>query len=306
MTLLLDDVGVCAALQPWSWQTPEGFTLRGWRSRPSGRPVLHFIHGTGMCGLTYWPLLQQLRGQVDLFISDLHGHGDSDGASPFVGWNRSAELALAAWQAHAADYSGAPVIAGGHSLGAVISAMMLGLQAGSASPTFQRGLLLDPVVMPSLLYACGRLAETLGLYPRHPMARRVAARRQSWPSAQAAADYLRNRGIFEGWSEAALWAYVEHALAGQADGSVQLKCPPAIEGNIFGSLPRRLWPLLESIDVPVDVLMGEQTYPFALKASARWQQRNRHIRLHHIAGDHCYMQDDPQGTAAVLSSLLAV
>ncbi|KRG76025.1 hypothetical protein ABB30_10720 [Stenotrophomonas ginsengisoli] len=306
MTLLLDDVGVCAALQPWSWQAPEGFTLRGWRSRPSGRPMLHFIHGTGMCGLTYWPLLQQLRGQVDLFISDLHGHGDSDGVWPFVGWNRSAELARAAWQAHAADYPGVPVIAGGHSLGGVISAMMLGMQAQADMPVFQRGLLLDPVVMPPLMHATGRLGETLGLYQRHPMARRVAARRQSWPSAEAAADYLRNRGIFQGWSEASLWAYVQHALALQADGSVQLKCPPAIEGNIFGSLPRRLWPLLESIDVPVDVLMGRQTYPFALKAAARWQRRNRCVRVHHIAGDHCYMQDDPQGTAAVLAPLLAV
>ncbi len=84
-----DDTVDSIDLLPWSWQTPEGFVLRGWRSPASGKPVLHFIHGTGMCGLTYWPVLEPLLPQVDLFISDLHGHGDSDGQAPFVGWNRS-------------------------------------------------------------------------------------------------------------------------------------------------------------------------------------------------------------------------
>lgn len=302
MTLLIDDVAVSAGLQPWSWQTPEGFTLRGWRSRPSGRPVLHFIHGTGMCGLTYWPLLQQLRGQVDLFISDLHGHGDSDGASPFVGWNRSAELALAAWQAHAGEYGQVPVIAGGHSLGAVISALMLGNSGG----VFSRALLLDPVIMPPVLARLGRLAEISGLYRRNAMARRVRQRRRHWPSREHAQQALQQRGIFHGWSEQALDAYLDHALSHHADGSCRLKCPPSIEGDIFGSLPRGLWPALGRVNVPVELVMGTRTYPFALKAAAHWQRRNRHVRLHSVDGDHCYMQDDPQGTARLLLPLLTV
>lgn len=299
---MMDAVAVASALQRWSWQTPEGFTLRGWRSVPSGKPVLHFLHGTGLCGLTYWPLLQQLTGQADLFISDLHGHGDSEGQSPFVGWNRSADLALAAWQAHAGAYGDVPVIAGGHSLGAVVSALMLGNSNGA----FARGLLLDPVIMPPLMAGVGRLAECTGLYQRNAMVRRARLRRSHWASRQQARDYLHQRGIFHGWSEPALDAYVDHALDHRPDGSCRLKCPPGIEADIFGSLPRRLWPTLERIAAPVDVVMGSQTYPFALKAAARWQQRNRHLRLHRVDGDHCYMQDDPQGTATVLKPLLAV
>lgn len=301
MTLLLDDVGVCAALQPWSWQTPEGFTLRGWRSRPSGRPVLHFIHGTGMCGLTYWPVLEPLLPQVDLFISDLHGHGDSDGQAPFVGWNRSAELALAAWQAHAADYGPVETIAAGHSLGAVISAMMLGSTPG----VFNRGLLLDPVIMPPLMRALGWLGERTGLYARNTLAQRARTRRQQWPSREHARDYLHQRGIFRGWSAPALAAYVDHALDHAADGRCQLKCPPQIEADIFGSLPQGLWPLLDRVAVPVDVLMGEQTYPFARKASRQWARRNARVRVHSVAGDHCYMQDAPDASAELLRALLS-
>jgi Predicted hydrolases or acyltransferases (alpha/beta hydrolase superfamily) len=171
-------------LLPWSWQTPEGFALRGWRSPASGKPVLHFIHGTGMCGLTYWPVLEQLLPQVDLFISDLHGHGDSDGQAPFVGWNRSAELALAAWQAHAPHYGPVETIAAGHSLGAVISAMMLGSTPG----VFNRGLLLDPVIMPPLMRALGWLGERTGLYARNTLAQRGHGRAgSSGPAASTRA-----------------------------------------------------------------------------------------------------------------------
>ena len=288
-------------LLPWSWQTPEGFALRGWRSPASGKPVLHFIHGTGMCGLTYWPVLEQLLPQVDLFISDLHGHGDSDGQAPFVGWNRSAELALAAWQAHAADYGPVETIAAGHSLGAVISAMMLGSTPG----VFNRGLLLDPVIMPPLMRALGWLGERTGLYARNTLAQRARTRRQQWSSRQHARDYLHQRGIFRGWSAPALAAYVDHALDHAVDGRCQLKCPPQIEADIFGSLPQGLWPLLDKVAVPVDVLMGEQSYPFARKASSQWARRNARVRVHSVAGDHCYMQDAPDASAELLRALLS-
>ncbi len=33
------------SLSPWSHSCSAGFTLRGWRSEPSGKPLLHFLHG---------------------------------------------------------------------------------------------------------------------------------------------------------------------------------------------------------------------------------------------------------------------
>ena len=34
-------------LLPWSHDTSAGFTLRGWHTPPSGKPLLHFLHGNG-------------------------------------------------------------------------------------------------------------------------------------------------------------------------------------------------------------------------------------------------------------------
>ena len=57
--------------------------------------------------------------------------------------------------------------------------------------------------------------------------------------------------------------------------------------------------------VPVDVLMGEQSYPFARKASSQWARRNARVRVHSVAGDHCYMQDAPDASAELLRALLS-
>ena len=83
-------------LIPWSHPTSAGFTVRGWHSVPSGRPLLHFLHGNGFCGRTYEPMLRHLAGHFDLWLSDVQGHGDSDHGGIFIGWNRNAELAVEA------------------------------------------------------------------------------------------------------------------------------------------------------------------------------------------------------------------
>ena len=81
-------------LLPWAHQTSAGFSLRGWHSPPSGKPLLHFLHGNGFSTRSYEPLLELLAHDFDLWLCDLQGHGQSDHGDKFVGWNRNAELAL--------------------------------------------------------------------------------------------------------------------------------------------------------------------------------------------------------------------
>ncbi|WP_199856223.1 alpha/beta fold hydrolase [Diaphorobacter sp. J5-51] len=58
-------------LLSWSHRLGNGHTLRGHHSPPSGRPVIHFLHGNGYCGLTYAPMLERLSERFDLFLSDV-------------------------------------------------------------------------------------------------------------------------------------------------------------------------------------------------------------------------------------------
>ncbi|MCM2320501.1 MAG: alpha/beta hydrolase [Pseudomonas sp.] len=279
-------------LHPWSHPTSAGFTLRGWYSAPSGKPLLHFLHGNGFCGRTYEPLLALLSRDFDLWLCDVQGHGDSDHGGRFHGWNRSAELAVEAFAAGRERFGAVPRFACGHSFGGVLSGLIL----ASEPQLFQRAALLDPVLFPPAMIGVMALSELLGLQERRALARQAQGRRSQWPDRAAAWTGLHGRGIFRGWSDAALHAYVEHALQAVGDG-VELKCRPSREAEIFASYPRRLWRSLAAVSTPTLVLHGGDSYPFVGKGVARWCALNHHVSAQRIAGGHCFMQEQPDECA---------
>lgn len=287
-------------LLSWSHRLGNGHTLRGHHSPPSGRPVIHFLHGNGYCGLTYAPMLERLSERFDLFLSDVPGHGDSDHGGRFPGWNHCAEFALEAWRAHQPRFGNVDVHAVGHSFGSVLSTLML-----ARSPeTFRRAVLLDPVLFPPAMIGLMALSDVVGLYSRNTLAQRASKRRHHWNSRAEAMDGLRNRGMFKGWRDDALQAYVQHALRDHPGGGVELKCRPSREEEIFGSYPRRLWASLARITTPTLVLRGEDTYPFAARAVERWTRSNPVARREVLPGGHCFMQEDPDRAAAAVADFL--
>ena len=149
-------------LQSWTHHTSAGFTLRGHHSPPSGRPVLHFLHGNGLSSLTYAPMLRHLSEHFDLFLSDVQGHGDSDHGSRFRGWNHAAEMAAEAWLAHAPRFGAVPVHASGHSFGSVLTCLML----AHHPQTFSRAVLLDPVLFtPAMIGNAPKSVSTIVIPP---------------------------------------------------------------------------------------------------------------------------------------------
>ncbi|MDH0647663.1 alpha/beta hydrolase [Pseudomonas sp. GD03858] len=287
-------------LIPWSHECAEGFTLRGWRTPASGRPLLHFLHGNGFCGLVYQPMLMRLGEHFDLWLSDVQGHGDSDHGGDFRGWNRTAALAVEAFQAGRGEYGEVPRLALGHSFGGVLSGLIL-----AAEPElFERAVLLDPVLFSRPMIGMMGAAAMVGLHRRHALARKAATRRSHWPDREAALASLQGRGIFKGWSDEALRAYVEHAIGDCGEGVV-LKCRPSREVEIFSSFPERMWHQLAQIRTPTQILHGERTYPFVPRSVRRLAGLNSHVSVQQVAGGHCFMQEDPAAaTQQVLAFLL--
>ncbi|MDH0301520.1 MULTISPECIES: alpha/beta hydrolase [unclassified Pseudomonas] len=279
-------------LIPWSHECAEGFTLRGWRTPASGRPLLHFLHGNGFCGLVYQPMLMRLGEHFDLWLSDVQGHGDSDHGGAFRGWNRTAALAVEAFQAGRGEYGEVPRLALGHSFGGVLTGLILAAEPG----LFGRAVLLDPVLFSRRMIGMMGAAALIGLHRRHALARKAATRRSHWPDREAALASLQGRGIFKGWSDTALRAYVEHAIGDCGEGVV-LKCRPSREVEIFSSFPERMWQHLSSIQTPTRILYGEHTYPFVPYSVQRLAGLNSHVSVQQIAGGHCFMQEDPAGAA---------
>jgi pimeloyl-ACP methyl ester carboxylesterase len=286
-------------LLPWSHASSAGFTLRGWHSPASGKPVLHFLHGNGYCGRVYQPLLEHLAEDFDLWLCDVQGHGDSDHGGRFHGWNRSAELALEAFAEGRERFAEAPVFALGHSFGGVLSSLMLAQQP----QLFQRAVLLDPVLFSPAMIGVMALSDVVGLGRLNTLASKARKRRRQWPDRDAAYASLHGRGMFRGWTEAAFVAYIEHALDDTEQG-VQLKCRPSREADIFGSYPKRLWPSLAKVVTPTEVIYGQRSYPFVAKSVARWCASNPHVRAQVVDGGHCFMQEQPTATAERVANFL--
>lgn len=286
-------------LIPWSHPTSAGFTLRGWHSAPSGRPLLHFLHGNGFCGRTYEPMLRQLAEHFDLWLSDAQGHGDSDHGGKFVGWNRSADLAVEAIKAQGQAFAGVPWFAAGHSFGGVLTSLIVAEQ----TKLFQAAVLLDPVLFtPSMLLGAS-VAELTGVMRHTPLARQARGRRDHWASRDEARANLTGRGTYKGWADEAMDAFLTHALADAEDG-VRLKCRPSREAEIFGSMPDRLWSLLARVRTPVHVLHARHTFPFVSESVARWAGLNDHVSAQQVPGGHCFMQEHPADAARLVTAQL--
>lgn len=286
-------------LIPWSHPTSAGFTLRGWHSAPSGRPLLHFLHGNGFCGRTYEPMLCHLAEHFDLWLSDAQGHGDSDHGGKFVGWNRSADLAVEAVKAQGQAFKGVPWFAAGHSFGGVLTSLIVAEQP----KLFQAAVLLDPVLFtPSMLLGAS-VAELTGVMRHTPLARQARGRRDHWASRDEARANLTGRGTYKGWADEAMDAFLTHALADVEDG-VRLKCRPSREAEIFGSMPDRLWSLLARVRTPVHVLHARHTFPFVSESVARWAGLNDHVSAQQVPGGHCFMQEHPADAARLVTAQL--
>ncbi|OEC34150.1 Pimeloyl-ACP methyl ester carboxylesterase [Pseudomonas cuatrocienegasensis] len=286
-------------LLPWSHACSAGFTLRGWYSPPSGKPVLHMLHGNGYCGRVYTPMLRELAEAFDLWLCDVQGHGESDHGGRFHGWNRSAELALEAFDAGRERFTDAPLFALGHSFGGVLTSLML-----AQRPTlFGRAVLLDPVLFGPAMIGVMALSDVVGLSRRTTLASRALKRRSNWPDRAAAHKALYGRGMFRGWTDEAFDAYIEHALK-DSDAGVELRCRPSREADIFSSYPRRLWPSLAKVTTPSLVLYGQHSYPFVARSVARWCAGNPHVRAQVVPGGHCFMQEYPQDSAQRVAEFL--
>lgn len=287
-------------LHAWEYKLPAGFTVRGYHSKPSGKPVIHFIHGTGFSGLTYEHLLAEFQDDYDLFISDGQGHGESDTGDIYPGWNKSARNFAHVWQHFAPLWEGVPKIALGHSYGAVMSTLMI----AKHPELFDFGILMDPVYSSPKVAKAMSVMTNLGLMKRMTLAKQAKVRSKTWASESDAWTYFYQRGTFKGWQDECLQSYIDHALTKHIDGSLHLKCPPKIEGAVFSAYAHNLWQSIKAIQKPMTILYGESTYSLVIRSLPKVHKANANYDFIRVQGGHCFMQENPKQTAQEIKQKL--
>lgn len=216
-------------------------------------PLALAHHANGFCKGVWAEVAEALRARFRVVALDARGHGDSsrpEGPSAYA-WDHFAEDLVAVAERLVAE-QGAPVALGiGHSFGGTA---MIGA-AARRPELFERLLLVDPVIPPP---------PQAGVdYQRTPQVRRLVdgarRRRAHWPSRAAARTYCRERAFFAAWQPVALELYLLDGMRERSDGSLELKCPGAVEAAVFGnSATVDLFALAARVSAPARVLWAER------------------------------------------------
>lgn len=230
----------------------------------TGEQPFHFLHANGFCAGVYLPFFEHFQNDFRIMATDIPGHGDSDhhGYSRIEHWNIFVEDVKEAIVSHMTT----PVIGVGHSLGAVVTM----LTAAKYPELFSHVILIDPVIFTPSRLAIVYLLKKTGLISRIPLASGARRRKREFTSSEEAySRFSKGRGLFASWPDAFIRAYCQHGLATTEQGSIQLKCDPETEAQIYESILLDIWNYPDQVRCPTLVIRGGQSDTFTSDASRK-------------------------------------
>ncbi|MBL4607702.1 MAG: alpha/beta hydrolase [Pseudomonadales bacterium] len=265
----------------WAFPFEENAFLRGVKTEGLKNSTVHFLHGNGLCGKTYWPMLKGLTEQYALMLHDCVGHGDSDPGRGFISWEQSAEHAYDVIQYDISrGVLTGPLLGLGHSFGGVLTLKL----AAKYPELFHSVIVMDPIIMPEAFIV-------MSADMPNPLADKTRKRRNHWDTPEQAFTYFRGKMAYKDWSDESLNGFIAHALCGNKDGGLSLKCPPSVEADIFSSRPEALWDDIRRINVPTTILYGDNSYPF-MESACQQAGENPHVTIEKLEGSHCFMLEN--------------
>lgn len=262
-------------------------------------PISHIAHATGFCAGVYDPLAKILSSRLGVVGMDYRGHGKTTAtANPenLKDWNSFADD-LACFFAKLNQ----PVIAIGHSLGAV-SSMLL---AAERPHRLKALVLVDPTIMPRSLNFVLSVAQRLGLTGMFPIVRAASKRNSTWPDRSTIYNAYSRRAPFDKWSEGFLEAYLEYGFEELPSGIIKLRCEPAWESKCFSTCPAWIWGIPGLLKIPVLIIYGAQSDVFLEKSAKKFQSECKHVTLRKIDGvGHFAPMEKPHQTARLIFEFL--
>jgi pimeloyl-ACP methyl ester carboxylesterase len=283
--------------QDCTFQQPDGaFHYIDWGG--SG-PLAHFSHATGLCAGAYAPLASILLPKLHILGMDDRGHGQTRiAADPakLTDWNIFADD-LESFVDHLAK----PVVAMGHSRGAVVS-LMLAIKR----PDLIRALvLIDPTILPSSWMWWWYLAKRTGLARWIPIAATAAKRRSTWPDRESILNSYRQKAVFSTWQEGFLEAYITDGTEKSGQNGFRLSCEPAWESKCFATCSHDIWRYIPRLKLPVLIVYGAKSDTFLAPAAKRFQSEVPHAKFKCFEkSGHFVPMEQPEATAEAIFDFL--
>jgi len=208
-----------------------------------GRPTIVLLHATGFLPWLWHPIARRLAAEYEVIAPYFCTHREADPDNGGLDWMQLAD-----------DLTGlcrslgvAKPILVGHSMGATLATLAHaadGLEAGGL-------ILIEPIFLPPSAYQKNWSASV------HPLASKALRRRNRWANAAEMKAYLKSKALFSHWEAEFLALYIKHGTVPDADGGLELACPPPNEAALFmGGTLNDPWPLLPRVKCPVLVVEG--------------------------------------------------
>ncbi len=249
-----------------------------------GGPELLFVHATGFCKEVWEPVIDRIVPKSFSWVTmDQRGHGDSD-----VG------LAPNDWDFLAQDVidvlcDRVDVTAIGHSSGGGVIARAESFHPG----LFRHLVLIEPIIFPPPFQRMDG-----------PMSEGTRRRRKAFPSRDDAFERFAS-GPFGTWAPEALAAYIDHGFRSSENGW-ELKCDPEVEADFYAEgLNHDTWERVETIDVPVTLVAGEDsnTHPKPYLDALASQFRDADVVVVPGTG-HLVPMEDPGSIARIVQHVI--
>jgi len=265
-------------------------------------PLLHLAPANGFPPPTYLPALSAVG--ADHRLLSLPPRAMWPGIGPPPGrpgsWESLADDLLAGMRHHGL----APVLAVGHSFGAVAS-----LMAALRDPSRFRALaLLDPTIPPPAFMREFRERRERGEMGFRPLVQGALKRRSRFATGEEAFAYWRSKPLFADWSDDALWRYTRAMLHPLPAGEFTLTWSPAWEAHYYESFYSDTWNEIAKLDssLPLLIVGGAASDTLLPEAAALLRERlpwATHITI--PARGHLFPHSAPEETARILSDWLS-
>lgn len=188
------------------------------------------------------------------------------------------------------------IIGVGHSLGAVAT-----MKAALREPERFRALvLIEPVLLPPAVLDAVRVNPQAAA--ERPFVLDALRRRDRWPDRQAAFDRYREKPVFAGFADEALWDYVNEGMHDDpTTNEVALSFPREWEAAFYAHPPLDMWDDISRLAHPTLAVRGSDSDTLFPNAWALWQNLQPSAAFVEMNGvGHMLTLEAPEDTAAVV------
>jgi len=252
--------------------------------------LIHFAHANGIPAASYRPLFELLTPHRVIFNPQFGHNPDFPVAD---NWSALADELID----YLAREAGEPVVAIGHSLGAIVSFL-----AYCKKPELFRGvLMLDPPLMWGALAWIFRVAKFLGKGDNITPAGKSKYRRRHWDNRKQAVAYFASKKLFQ-FEPRCFEAFCDSVIEPAEKGSVKLSIGVDTEVAIFRTTPDNLKSCTRPT-VPIKVIYAKQSDASFARCIEPFCQYFG-IERQTIDGQHMYPLQQPDLTASLIHEFI--